>query len=176
MTAIPTIETERLTLRAPRLDDFELFAAHMASPRSVYEDGPLDRARAWKEFASARGLWDLRGYGAWSIVDRASGAYLGEAGLYQPAHYPEPEIGWMVLAEAEGKGLASEAALAARGWAYDSLGLTTLVSYIDPGNDRSIRLARRLGATLDDAAPKPEGEVCVVYRHPSPNSGPEALQ
>ncbi|HSF95598.1 MAG TPA: GNAT family N-acetyltransferase [Thermohalobaculum sp.] len=172
MTAIPTIETERLTLRAPRLEDFEPFAAHMASPRSVWEDGPLDRARAWKEFASARALWDLRGYGSWSLADRARGDYLGEVGIYQPAHYPEPEIGWMVLAQAEGKGLAHEAALAVRGWAYDRRGLGALVSYIDPGNDRSIRLAERLGARLDEASPKPEGEVCVTYRHP----GPEALQ
>jgi RimJ/RimL family protein N-acetyltransferase len=178
MTAIPVLETERLVLRAPELDDFEPFAAYLASPRSIYEDGPMDRARAWKEFASGRALWDLRGYGTWSVAERASGAYLGEAGLYQPAHYPEPEIGWMVLAKAEGKGLAREAALAVRSWAYGSLGLTTLVSYIDPRNVRSIGLAERLGARRDDAAPKPEGEVCVVYRHPSPEapSSPEGLQ
>jgi RimJ/RimL family protein N-acetyltransferase len=82
----------------------------------------------------------------------------------------------MVLERAEGKGLAHEAALAVRGWAYGSRGLGALVSYIDPGNARSIRLAERLGARRDDEAPKPEGEVCVTYRHPSPNSGPEALQ
>jgi RimJ/RimL family protein N-acetyltransferase len=168
MTAFPTLETERLVLRAPRLEDFEPFAAHMASPRSVWEDGPLDRTKAWKEFASGYALWDLRGYGTWSLTDRASGDYLGEAGIYQPAHYPEPEIGWMVLERAEGKGLAHEAALAVRGWAYGSRGLGALVSYIDPGNARSIRLAERLGARRDDEAPKPEGEVCVTFRHPEP--------
>jgi RimJ/RimL family protein N-acetyltransferase len=171
MTAVPELETERLRLRAARLDDFEPFAAHMASDRSIWEDGPLTRAQAWKEFASGRGLWDLRGYGAWSVEDRTTGAYLGEVGFYHPAHYPQAEIGWMVLPTAEGKGIAHEAALAARDFAYRRLGMTTLVSYIDPGNARSIRLAERMGAHRDDDAPKPEGEICVTYRHP----GPEAL-
>ncbi len=61
---IPTLETARLTLRAPRLEDFEPYAAFFTSDRSIYQDGPLDRARAWKEFATVVGQWALRGYGA----------------------------------------------------------------------------------------------------------------
>ncbi len=169
---IPTLETERLILRAPRLEDFEGFAAFFASDRSVYEDGPIGRVQAWKEFCADAALWSFRGYGALSIEDRATGAYLGETGIFQPVHYPEPELGWIVMPEAEGKGIAREAALAVRDWAYRVRGLGALVNYIDPGNSRSIALARRLGAVLDEAAAKPEDEVCVVYRHP----GPEAVQ
>jgi len=76
----------------------------------------------------------------------------------------------MVLDGLEGKGLAYEASLAVLAWAYGPRGIASLVSYIDPGNARSIRLAERLGATRDDAAPKPEGEVCVTYRHASPET------
>jgi len=78
----------------------------------------------------------------------------------------------MVVAGAEGKGIAHEAALAVRDWCYNVRGLTLLMSYIDPRNARSIRLAERMGAVLDESAPLPEGELCVAYRHP----GPEALQ
>jgi RimJ/RimL family protein N-acetyltransferase len=169
---IPTLETARLTLRPPRLEDFEPYAAFFASDRSIYQDGPLDRARAWKEFAAVVGQWALRGYGAWSVEERTTGAYVGEAGIFHAAHYPEPEIGWMVLADAEGKGIAHEAVIAVRAFAYGTLGLKTLVSYIDAANARSIRLAERLGAIHDDDAPLPENERCLVYRHP----GPEALQ
>jgi RimJ/RimL family protein N-acetyltransferase len=172
MTAIPLIETERLVLRAPRLEDFEPYAEFFASARSIYEDGPLGRAQAWKEFASGTGQWSLRGYGAWSVEDRASGAYVGEAGLFHHAHYPEAEIGWMLLERAEGKGFAYEAAIAVCGFAYGRLGLKTLVSYIAHDNARSIRLAERLGAIRDDTAPLPEGERCLCYRHP----GPEVLR
>ncbi|MBY8976199.1 GNAT family N-acetyltransferase [Rhodobacteraceae bacterium NNCM2] len=167
MTEIPTLETERLILRAPRLDDFEPYAAFYASDRSVWEDGPFDRARAWKEFATSAALWHFRGYGAFSVEDRASGAYLGEVGLFRPAHYPETELGWMVVPEAEGKGIAREAALCVRDWAFEAHGLSGLVNYIDPGNARSIALAERLGARLDTDAAEPAGEKCVVYRHPA---------
>jgi len=172
VTDIPVLETARLTLRAPRVEDFGPYSGFWTSDRSVWEDGPLGLDAAWKEFSSAVGLWDLRGYGAWSVADRATGEYLGEAGLFQPIHYPEPDIGWMVVAGAEGKGIAHEAALAVRDWCYNMRGLTLLMSYIDPRNARSIRLAERMGAVLDEAAPLPEGELCVAYRHP----GPEALQ
>jgi len=168
MTGIPTLVTERLRLRAPRVEDFEPYAAFYASDRSIWEDGPFDRARAWRDFAASAGLWALRGYGAWSIEDRETGAYLGEAGLFHPAHYPQAELGWMVVPEAEGRGIAHEAALAARDWAWHQAGLTRLVNYIDHGNVRSIRLAERLGAVRDDTLPLPEGENCLAFRQPLP--------
>jgi RimJ/RimL family protein N-acetyltransferase len=171
MTAIPTLSTERLTLRAPRPADFPGYAAFYASDRSVYEDGPLSRIAAWKEFAAAAAGWTLRGYGSLSIEERATRAYAGEVGIYHLANYPEPEIGWMVVQAAEGRGIAHEAASVLRAWAYDRFGWTSLVSYIDAGNVRSIRLAERLGARLDTAAAPPEDEACLVFRHP----GPEAL-
>ena len=166
---IPTLMTERLTLRAPEAADFEAYAAFYASERSIWEDGPLSRGAAWAEFAASAGGWVLRGFGAFSLVERASGRYLGEVGLYQPAHYPEPEIGWILMAEAEGRGFASEAARAVRAWAYGSLGLGPLVSYIAPGNRRSIRLAERLGAVVDRSAPASAPDA-VVYRHPGPGA------
>ncbi len=170
VTAIPTLNTPRLMLRAPRLEDFGAYADFFASERAVLERGRRDRVGAWKEFATVVGQWALRGYGGFAIVDRSSGAYLGEAGIFHDHGYPEPEIGWMVVPAAEGKGIAHEAALAVRRWAYDTLGLSTLVSYITPGNSRSIRLAERLGAVPDLAAARPDpGDL--VYRHP----GPEVL-
>ena len=169
MTAIPVLTTERLTLRAPRLADFEPYAAFFASARAGLERGRKDRAGAWKEFATVAGQWVLYGHGGFSIEERTTGVYLGEAGVFHEDGYPEPELGWMVVAEAEGKGIAHEAALEVRRWAYGALGLDTLVSYIDPANARSIRLAERLGAVrdLDASAPDPDD---LVYRHPGPDA------
>jgi RimJ/RimL family protein N-acetyltransferase len=168
---IPVLTTQRLTLRAPRLADFEPYAAVLASERARHIHGPHDRAFAWKEFVSFSGQWLLMGFGGWSIEERASGRYCGEVSIIHPAHYAEPEMGWTLVPEAEGRGIAFEAARAARSWAYRSLGLATLVSYVMAGNERSIRLAERLGARLDPAAPRPATFPCLVYRHP----GPEAL-
>jgi RimJ/RimL family protein N-acetyltransferase len=171
MSCVPTLTTERLVLRAPEAADFEGYAAFYASERSVWEDGPLGRDAAWAEFAAAAGAWVVRGFGSFSLVCRSSGRYLGEAGIYQPSHYPEPEIGWILMAEAEGRGLAGEAARAVRAWAYRERGLGPLVSYIARGNVRSIRLAERLGAVAEPGAPVCSADA-GAWRHP----GAEVVQ
>ena len=86
-------------------------------------------------------------------------------GITHPVEYPEPELGWLLFEGHEGKGYALEAATQAKRFAFDDAGLDRLVSYIDPNNRRSIRLAERLGATRDRGAPTPGGEPCLVYRH-----------
>lgn len=169
--AIPTITTPRLILRGPRREDFAPYAAFWTSDRSIHEDGPRDERAAWEDFAAGFGLWTIAGYGAWSVEDRASGDFLGIVGMYHPPQFPEPEIGWAVMPWAEGKGIAYEAATAARDWVYANTGLTTLVSYIGPRNTRSIRLAERMGAVRDTDARGPDpGDV--VMRHPGPEGRP----
>ncbi|MEZ5777818.1 MAG: GNAT family N-acetyltransferase [Paracoccaceae bacterium] len=146
---IPTLETERLRLRAPCLADFGHWAAFFASDRSVHERGPLDRIEGWKTWAADVALWTLRGYGPFGLDDRATGAYVGEVGIYEPEGYPEPELGWFVVPDAEGKGYAAEAAKAVMLWARETLGWDRLVNIIDPANVRSIALGLRLGGVID---------------------------
>lgn len=167
----PVLRTGRLTLRARRVDDFDAYAAFFASPRSGHEDGPMDRDAEWKEFAANAGLWLLRGYGALSIEETATGRYCGETGLFHPDDSPEPEIGWILMEHAEGRGIAHEAAAAVRDWAFAVHPFPSLVNYIAPENARSIRLAERLGAVRDDAAPLPQATgPCVCYRHARPEA------
>lgn len=164
MTAIPTLHTERLTLRAPRLADFEHWAAFFASPRSVHERGMMGRAEAWRTWASDVANWSLKGYGPFGVDDRVSGAYLGEVGIYHGDDFPEPELGWFIVPEAEGRGYAAEAARAVKDWAHQTFGWARLVSIIDPANDRSIATALRIGGTLDPTLPGVDpGDV--VIRH-----------
>lgn len=160
----PMLETPRLILRTPQLADFEHWAAFFASPRSIPERGMMPRAQAWKVWAADVALWVLRGYGPFGLTERATGAYLGEVGIYQPEGYPEPELGWFIVPEAEGKGYAQEAARAVMVWARDTLGFTRLVNYIDPANARSIALALRLGGVIDPNLPG-EDPSDVVIRH-----------
>lgn len=164
---IPILETERLTLRGPRRDDFPAYAAFWASPRSVHEGGPRDARAAWEDFAAGFGLWAVDGIGTWSVEDRATGAFAGIVGHYHPAHFPEVEIGWAVLEGFEGRGVAQEAARAALGWTWASTDLASLVSYIHPENHRSIRLAERLGARRDPGARTyDEGDVVMRIARP----------
>ena len=165
---IPVLTTERLTLRAPRLDDFEAFAAFRASERARFVGGPDDRAAAWQQFAAVAGQWALRGYGRWLVADRGTDAPLGVVGLHHPDDWPEAEIAWSVSARGEGRGIAHEAARAARDHAYGTLGWTTAMSFVDPANLRSEALARRLGCTPDGVHDHPRFGPLRVWRHPAP--------
>jgi RimJ/RimL family protein N-acetyltransferase len=167
MTAAPVIETERLRLRPHRLEDFAPFAAFYASDAARFIGGPLSAERAWHAFAADVGAWDLLGSGAWGLEEKATGALAGQLAANRAPHFPEPEIGWILLPGFEGRGYATEAARAVRDFAYRALGWETAVSYVDPCNCRSIALARRLGCTEDGAA-EPLHRGDIVFRHPGP--------
>ncbi len=166
MTEAPRIETERLVLRAQRREDFEPYAAFFASERSHLAGGPLDATWSWYAFAAGVGHWALLGFGGLTIEDRATGAPLGQIGFNKLPHSPEPELAWLVFAEAEGKGVAYEAARAARDFAFGTLGWTTAVSYMSPDNVRSKALVQRLGAIYDPFAESIHEER-IVFRHPA---------
>lgn len=162
------LETERLVLRMPEPGDAGAFMDFLGSERSGFMGGPKPRDLAWRSFAAIAGHWTLRGFGTFIVTRRADGAPVGMAGPWFPEGWPEREIGWSVwLPEAEGHGIAFEAARATLTHVYRDLGWETAVSYIARGNARSIRLAERLGALRDPAARGP-GEEDIVYRHPAP--------
>lgn len=169
---IPTFEVGRLRLRAPTASDLDAFAAFCASERSKGVGGPFDRAQAFDSLCKLVGHWHLRGYGRWLVADRDSDLALGVVGLLYPDDWPEPEIAWTVFEEAEGTGVAFEAAEFARRYAYDVMDWQTVISCTLPDNARSIALAKRLGATKDTDFVHPTYGPMNVWRHP----GPEALQ
>ena len=164
----PTIETERLTLRAPTVADFDIYVETLTSERAKYVGGPWTRRGAWYDLAAEVGGWILHGFGSWSIVPKESGRFAGMIILSKPDHYPAPELGWMLQADAEGKGYAFEAAVAARDWARRTLNFPRLVSYIYEANTRSVALAEKLGAEVDSDAPETaEDPRLRVYVHPA---------
>jgi len=161
----PVIKTERLLLRPYRLEDFQHLLALYETDRAAFIGGKLKPRQIWDGFMNCVGMWPILGLGGWAVEDAASGALVGEVAVHRPVDYPETELGWLLFAGHEGRGYAQEAATAARDWAFEEAGLSTLVSYIDRDNARSIRVAERLGATLDPAARTPNGDPCHVFRH-----------
>jgi RimJ/RimL family protein N-acetyltransferase len=163
--AVPELTTPRLRLRAPRLADFDVYARIATTERGRYIGGPVSRDEAFADFAEMVAGWMLRGHGLWAVERLADGALLGFVPLGYETGDPEAELGFLFLAEAEGQGYAREAAEAARGFAFDRLGWTTVVSFIDPANLRSVRLAERLGARLDPGSSE-------TWRHDAPGRKP----
>lgn len=160
----PTLTTERLTLRPLRLDDFADYAKLMVSPRSQYMGGPFDTPEAWGLFCHEVALWHLVGHGGLSIDLRSTGACVGQVEINHGPLFPERELGWQIYEQYEGNGYITEAARALLGWAFSDLRLTTLVSYVDPGNVRSIAVAKRLGGVVDHSAAR-QDESDLVFRY-----------
>ena len=165
--AIPIIETRRLVLRGPETDDYPDFKATFSSYRSRFMGGPLNKYEAWMLYAAEIGHWNIRGFGMWMVHHKDDDRTLGMAGGWSPAGWPEREIAWIIWPGEAGHGYALEATHAARKHLYDAMGWDGAVSYIDPKNLDSIRLAERLGAVKDHGAATIDGND-AVYRHPAP--------
>lgn len=164
---IPRLMTQNLLLREYRESDFPEFSAFYQTERSRFIGGPLTAEMAWRGLATHLGHWALRGYGFWAVEEQASGRFCGHVGLWFPDGWYEPEVGWVLMGHAEGRGFALEAALAARTYAYDSLGWSTAVSMIDPSNSRSIRLAQRMGCSHEGLFQHVRLGPMEIWRHPS---------
>lgn len=147
LAEIIKLETNRLILRPPQIGDFERYAEMLADEdASRYIGGQLPRAAAWRRFLQMPGAWAVQGFAMFSVLDKARGRWLGQLGPWRPEGWPGNEVGWSFHPDAWGRGYATEAAVAAIDWAFDTLGWDRVIHCIDPANLASQRLAQRLGA------------------------------
>ena len=142
----PTLETERLILRVPQAGDFERYAEMLADPSSVHIGGPLARHEAWRRFLQMPGAWVLQGYAMFSVLEKATGRWIGQAGPWQPDGWPGTEVGYSFHPDARGKGYATEACALAMDYAFEVLGWDEVIHSIAPANAASQAVACRLGA------------------------------
>ncbi len=142
------IETERLILRLPLIEDFDPYAElHANEDAARHIGGVLLRAPAWRKFLQMPGAWAMQGYAMFSLVEKASGRWVGQAGPWQPVGWPGTEVGWALHPSSWGKGYAREAAVASIDWVFANLGWSEVIHSIAPENHASQALAARLGST-----------------------------
>jgi RimJ/RimL family protein N-acetyltransferase len=163
---IPTLTTDRLTLRPPQEADFPAMLAFNDSPRAGFVGGGRDRQWVWRGLLANIGHWALRGYGFYS-VDTRDGAFIGRVGVIYHDGWDEPELAWHLFDGFEGHGYAVEAARAAREDYHARITPQPPISYVDVRNSRSQALAIRLGATIERTLNDDKGHH-HVYRHPAP--------
>ena len=161
---IATIRTDRLTLRPQVFEDFPAYHAFPASPRSAGMGGPFDARAAWGMFCHDLACWPFFGHGALMIELADTKQCIGQVGINHGPLFPEKELGWLLYDGYEGHGYATEAARALHDWAFATLKLPSLVSYMAPDNAMSAAVAKRLGGILDPSAPR-EDPADLVYRY-----------
>lgn len=168
----PVLETPRLILRPPVQTDFGGFAAMAQEEQTMrYIGGVAVRDSAWRYMAILTGSWVLLGYSMFSVIEKETGRWIGRLGPWRPGGkeggWPGDEVGWGLIADAQGKGYAAEGATAAINWAFDVLGWENVIHCIHKDNTPSIRLAERLGSRRqreDVALPPPfQGTVVDIY-------------
>ena len=141
------IETPRLILRPPRLEDLDGWTEMAADEENVrYIGGLAPRAVCWRQLTMMIGAWHVHGFAMFSVIEKASGRWLGRVGPWQPEGWPGTEVGWAIMRDAWGKGYAVEAATASTDWAFDTLGWTDVIHSIAPPNTASQRVAQKLGS------------------------------
>jgi RimJ/RimL family protein N-acetyltransferase len=141
------IETERLLIRAFDHADIDSMTGVYGDPEVMRHVclGVLDRERTAALLEDYRRAQEQRGFSTWAVVEKASDAVIGDVGFGFYAPTGEPELGYTLAAAAWGRGYALEAARACVDAAFEHLPQRRLVAKIEPGNERSLRLAERLG-------------------------------
>ena len=168
---IPVLETERLILRGHTRADFDAHAAIWADPSVTRYIGgkPSTREESWGRFLRLAGLWPTLGCGYWAVFEKASGRLAAETGFADfkreltPSFEGAPEQGWVVAPWAQGKGYATEAALASLAWADKTLP-GDFVCLIDVDNAPSLRVAEKLGYREFARAPYKDDPSVLLRR------------
>lgn len=167
------IETDRLTLRMPTIDDFrptlEMFSEEAVS-RYI---GQLSRADVWVRLLRDVGHWQLMHFGLFSVIERDSSIYVGKVGfgIFERklgTHVQtNVEVSWTLRARFHGKGYGSEAASSAQKW-FDQKRAQQTACLIAVENLPSIRLAQRMGYHEVDRIKRDKGDAVVLIRDPPP--------
>lgn len=147
--SVPHLQTERLTLREYRREDFDAFADHLANPETAAYLVMADRQTAWRIFSSHAGLWLLHGAGWWAVEVRQTGQLVGNVGAFFRETSTVMEIGWNTYHAFWGQGFASEAAAAALSYALEVRRESKVRALITPSNEASLRVAQRLDLTYE---------------------------
>ena len=141
------LETPRLLLRLPRIEDLDPWAAMMTDPDTTrFIGGVTERSMSWRALMTMIGAWHAHGFAMFSVIEKSSGRWIGRLGPWQPEGWPGTEVGWAIVRDCWGKGYAVEGAEAATTWAFDQLGWTNVIHSIDPENSASQSVARKLGS------------------------------
>jgi RimJ/RimL family protein N-acetyltransferase len=150
------IETERLVLRCLEPDDAPLLKEAVDAsiehllpwmPWARFEPQSIDeKIELLRLF---RGQFDQDENYVFGVFDADESRLLGGSGLHPRGGPGALEVGYWVRADAIGQGIASEVTAVLTRVGFEHCGLRRVDVQVDPANERSLRIPRRLGFTED---------------------------
>jgi RimJ/RimL family protein N-acetyltransferase len=145
------LQTPRLLLREFTFEDADALALVLSDPETMrYYPAPYDRAGVEQWIERNRQRYQNDGVGLWAMEFTKTQELTGDCGIVRQHVEGEYfyEIGYHLRRDFWGQGLATEAAIACRDWAFAHLKTERLISLIRPENLPSRRVAERNGMTV----------------------------
>jgi ribosomal-protein-alanine N-acetyltransferase len=166
------LETHRLILRRLLPDDLDDLFALYRDPeiRRYFPEGTLTYEETREELE-----WFLNGHpahpelGLWATIHKETDQFIGRCGLlpWTIEQHPEVEVAYLLAKAYWGQGLGTEAAQALVNYGFEQLGLSRLICLIDPENQASIRVATKIGMTLEKEMEDEQGPFLLYSRNKS---------
>ena len=153
------LATQRLRLRKLSLDDAAFILKLVNDPSWLEFIGDkgvrsVDEARTYLAQGPLE-MYARLGFGLYLVELRDVATPIGICGLIKRESLADVDIGFALLPQFAGRGYAHEAASAVMAHAKRDFSMRRLVAITAPGNERSIRLLRRLGMTLEESVDLP---------------------
>ena len=164
------LETKRLVLRRLELGDLDSLCALYTDPdvRRYFPEGTLTREETRAELE-----WFLNGHpedpalGLWATIHKETDVFIGRCGLlpWTIDGRPEVEVAYLLAKGYWGQGLGTEAAQAILDYGFEQLDLSRLVCLIESDNLASIKVAERIGMTLESEGSDDQGPFLLYSRN-----------
>lgn len=160
-------ETERLIMRKITQDDFDVWKEILSDPETMkYYPKPYDDqgVQRWIDWTISN--YETYGFGLWALILKETGEFIGDCGITMQNINGSfvPEIGYHLNCKYHRKGLASEAAIKCRDYAFEILGFPAVYSYMSDEHQASYGVARKIGMRLIEKYTDETHELTRVYR------------
>ncbi len=158
------LDTKRCSIRETTVEDLDAFYELYSVPaiteymENLFTD--RDEERAYIE-TYAKTVYEFYGYGMWTVTLKETGEVIGRAGISMREGFEDPELGFMIGEPWQRKGLATEVCKKILGYAVTELGFSRVIAFVEPGNQHSIGLLRKLGFVYEENVGLQDGEYLL---------------
>jgi RimJ/RimL family protein N-acetyltransferase len=165
------VKTKRLLIRSIQPADARALAEIWSDPAVTrYMGGPRDYETLLKDFKDEARAGQPDPFDLWPVIEIATDKVIGHCGLLEKEvdGQPEIELIYVFSAPAWGKRYATEAALALRDYAFGMPGVNRIIALIDPDNQPSSQVARKVGMQFEKETVRGNDKLMQVYAMQKP--------
>lgn len=161
-----TLISKRLGFRMLEDQDLQNLMRLDMNPdvRAFFPEGVSTPEQLREKIVRSRTSFLQKGFGEFSVTDLKTNEFLGRAG-FAALKNGEVEVGYLLLKEHWGKGIATEALGALLDWAGKTLPVPRILAYAPIKHHASIGVMKKAGMRYLKTEPS-HGIECIFYEYP----------